>query len=140
MVMTLVWLALTISLLLVEISTPGYFLGLSLTAGALIAALLSFYQSDFAYQLIVAAIVAIALFIFLKIRVKAVMTQHKYVSRVDQLIGQQAIVIAPVDDSFNGAVKVNGETWTARAENNQHYANGSIVTIIDVRGSHLLIQ
>lgn len=140
MIITLMWLASAICLLLIEISTPGYFLGLSLTSGALIAALLSFYQFPITYQIIVAAIVALVLFLLLKMRVKAVMTQQHYVSRLDQLIGQQAIVIAPVDDSFNGAVKVNGEIWTARTENNKRYDVGSAVTIINVRGSHVLIQ
>lgn len=136
----LIWISLAVVSLFLELSAPGYFFCISITAGSLAALAMSALHYNIAYQVITAAIVAVVFFIIglLSVRVTAKKT---YVPSIDRLVGQQAVVIELVDDSFHGAVKINGQVWTARAkETGISFAVNQIVTVVAVRGSYLIVE
>lgn len=59
----------------------------------------------------------------------------------DALIGQRALMIAPIADAGGlGSVKIGGEVWTARAAEEDHQiAAGARVQVVEIQGATALV-
>lgn len=89
-------------------------------------------------EIIIPATVLTAAF-FIGIISLAVKSQRKKVSSgTSTLIGKEAKVIAAITPTSLGGVKVSGEIWRAKANNN--FAEGDKVTVISVEGLTLEVE
>jgi membrane protein implicated in regulation of membrane protease activity len=58
------------------------------------------------------------------------------------LVGRSAVVLEPIDnDAGRGTVRLEGETWTARAyDEDQTFAAGTRVNVVEIKGATALVS
>jgi membrane protein implicated in regulation of membrane protease activity len=137
----LVWLLAGVALLLAEVLTLTFVLGL-LGVAALVAALVGFAGLGAVAQAIAFAGTSAALLVFVRPHVQRMLTPGDAGgSRTDAraLTGSTAVVVERVSDD-TGQVRLNGELWRARP-----YAGtapvevGAPVSVAAVEGATLLV-
>ena len=130
----LIWLALAVVFVLLEIASPA-FLFICFTAGALIAALSTVVTDSYLAQALVFAVfsvIAIPLSRPLANRISRKKTAR--VANVDALVGKTAFVEETIDAAANtGIVRIGPEKWRAVAETT--IENGKTVVIIKIDGA-----
>lgn len=106
--------------------------------GALIA---SFSGASISAQVTVFIIVSIICIVATRPTVKKLHSKSIQSTNADRCIGQDAVVIEEIDNmNSTGQVKVNGNVWTARSENNEIIPKESIVKIIKIEGVKLIVK
>jgi membrane protein implicated in regulation of membrane protease activity len=137
--MIIAWLIVALIFILLEIGHPGLFLFLSFSAGALVSAGISALGSDLMPQIIGFFVSTVAAFFILTTWVKKT-SPHTPKTNVYALQGKKGIVIAEINPTAPGSVKVAGEIWSARAaQEDATISVDTIVEIITVRGVHLIV-
>lgn len=137
--MPLFWLAAAIAFVIVEALTMGlttiWFAGGS--AAALIVSLL---DANLAVQLIVFFVASIGLLVpTRKLFVKKLQTGNEK-TNVEALIGKTALVTTEIKPYEVGAVKVNGQIWSAVTKpEGESLSVGSKVTITAIEGVKLIV-
>lgn len=136
----LIWLLAALVLAGLEVLTGGTLVFLMLGSAALAGSLMAAVGADPGWQ--VAAFLAVAIATLVGIR--PVARRHlKQPARVRDgvaaLIGRSALVTQTVD-SRDGRIKVNGETWSARAYDQQStYTVDTEVQILSIDGATALV-
>lgn len=138
------WLVVALSFVLGEIAHPGLFLFLSFAGGACGAAVASLLGYSFVVQCSVALVTTLfgfmVLFGWLRLRGYTGQEQGAQASNIYALSGKQGTVLKAVVPNQFGAVKINGEIWSARAVHNKSIEQGCIVEVITVRGAHVIVK
>ncbi|WP_053850430.1 NfeD family protein [Streptomyces sp. NRRL B-24085] len=112
-----------------------------LAAGAVAAAVAAGLGGDIVVQVLVFAVVSVALIAV----VRPIATRHRsqwpqLVTGVDALKGRQAVVLERVD-STGGRIKLAGEVWSARAlDTGRAYEAGQQVDVVDIEGATAIIM
>ncbi|MDH6520055.1 membrane protein implicated in regulation of membrane protease activity [Streptomyces sp. SAI-208] len=112
-----------------------------LAAGAVAAAVAAGLGGDIVVQVIVFAVVSVALIAV----VRPIATRHRsqrpqLVTGVDALKGKQAVVLERVD-SAGGRIKLAGEVWSARAlDTGRAYEVGQEVDVVDIEGATAIVM
>jgi inner membrane protein len=133
------WLIAGLVLLLLEIGTPGLFVFISLSLGAFAAAVSAFLRFPVEIQCMVTVVVSLLAFWVTRMYVaKRVKIEHK--TNTDALIGQQAVVIMPIEPNKVGRVKVQGEDWPAVTQSRFVYQKGTVVNVVAVQGNKLVVD
>lgn len=137
--MTIIWLILMIVFLTAEALTVGL-VSIWFAGGALAAMALAFFDVDPMIQLFVFFAVSICLLIFTrKIFVEKLQT-GKESTNVDALIGETGHVVSTIHPMQIGQVKVNGQVWSALADDRMlTLEEGSFVEIIAIEGVKLIV-
>lgn len=137
--MVQIWLVIVVILLIVEFATAAlttiWFAG-----GALAGLVLAAIGAPLWLQVAVFAALSVIL-VFLtrplaeKIRGAAVKTN------ADRMIGREAVVIEKIDNiEGTGAVRVDGQEWTARSVNPEHkIEKGEVVMVRSISGVKLMV-
>ncbi|HQD91587.1 MAG TPA: NfeD family protein, partial [Syntrophomonadaceae bacterium] len=89
-------------------------------------------------QLLIFAIFTLLLIIFTRPLIMRFVKSNDKVSNVKALIGQHGITITPIVPMQFGQVKVNGEVWTAIAE--EELEENIRVEVIGIDGVKLLVK
>lgn len=111
----LVWLIAAGALAVGEMLTLALVLGMT-SAGALAAAATAAAGAGPTWQVLVFALVSVALLLGLRpVAKRHLQSAPPTATGVDALIGAPATVLAPVDGGDGGRVKIGGEIWSARA-------------------------
>ena len=106
--------------------------------GALIARLLS---AGFWVQATVFIIVSFISLLATRPLVNKLHTKKIQSTNADRCIGKDAVVIEEIDNlNAKGQVKINGNVWTARAENNEIIPKDSIVKAVRIDGVKLIVK
>ena len=117
--MTIIWLLILVSLLIIEFLTLGL-TSIWFAGGALAAIIATELGANIVVQIIVfLAVSVVILFLF---RPKAVSYFNSKIERTnaDSLIGKEAKIIETVNNKENtGKAIINGQEWTARAKNDK---------------------
>jgi membrane protein implicated in regulation of membrane protease activity len=123
----------------IEIFTVGFwFLWLAIAAVA-VALLVQFgLLPTLEIQLLIFAIFTLLLIIFTRPLIMRFVKSNDKVSNVKALIGQHGITITPIVPMQFGQVKVNGEVWTAIAE--EELEENIRVEVIGIDGVKLLVK
>ncbi|MCX4861455.1 NfeD family protein [Streptomyces canus] len=112
-----------------------------LAAGALAAAIAAGLGGDIVVQVLVFAVVSVALIAV----VRPIATRHRsqrpqLVTGVDALKGKQAVVLERVD-SAGGRIKLAGEVWSARSlDTGRAYEVGQEVDVVDIEGATAIVM
>ncbi|MEU9325906.1 NfeD family protein [Streptomyces canus] len=111
-----------------------------LAAGAVAAAIAAGLGGDIVVQVLVFAVVAVALIAV----VRPIATRHRsqrpqLVTGVDALKGKQAVVLERVDNA-GGRIKLAGEVWSARSlDTGRAYEVGQEVDVVDIEGATAIV-
>lgn len=139
--MTIIWLALFVVLLVIEIASMGlttiWFAG-----GAIVAAIASSLNAPLGLQLILFLAVSFILLFFTRPLAVKYFNRDRAKTNVEGHIGKQAIVISEIDNTQGtGQVTVAGMEWTARSHEEQiKFPVGSVVVVTDVQGVKLIVK
>ncbi len=137
----MVWLALFILLLIIEIATMGlttiWFAG-----GALAAFIAGLLGCGLAVQIILFLVVSILLFVFTRPVAVKYFNKDRQKTNADRLVGQEALVTEAIDTlQAQGTVVVNGQEWSAKTnETDGKIAKGSVVVIDEIQGVKLVVR
>ncbi|HAA08577.1 MAG: NfeD family protein [Syntrophomonadaceae bacterium] len=133
------WILVAIICGAIEIFTVGFwFLWLAIAAVA-VALLVQFgLLPTLEIQLLIFAIFTLLLIIFTRPLIMRFVKSNDKVSNVKALIGQHGITITPIVPMQFGQVKVNGEVWTAIAE--EELEENIRVEVIGIDGVKLLVK
>ena len=136
----IVWLAVAIVLLVVEIITLGlttiWFAG-----GALVACVAAALQADFLVQMMLFLVVSVVMLFFTRPVAMRYMNKNRTKTNSESLVGKEAVVLQEINNlKAAGQVQVNGIEWTARAENMEDVIEkGAIVCIKKIEGVKLIV-
>ena len=133
-----VWLIIAIVIFAIEALTVNLttlWFGLS----AIIAMIFAAFGASSQLQIIVFAATTVILLIFTRpIAVKYI---KKTSTNVDTLIGKSAIVTEKIDNlKGTGQVKIDGNFWTARSENDFIIEEREVVEICRISGVKLIVK
>jgi membrane protein implicated in regulation of membrane protease activity len=112
-----------------------------LAAGAVAAAVAAGLGGDIVVQVLVFAVVSVALIAV----VRPIATRHRsqrpqLVTGIDALKGRQAVVLERVD-SAGGRIKLAGEVWSARSlDTGRAFEVGQEVDVVDIEGATAIIM
>ena len=136
----IVWLAVAIVLLVVEIITLGlttiWFAG-----GALVACVAAALQADFLVQMILFLVVSVVMLFFTRPVDMRYMNKNRTKTSSESLVGEEGVVLKEINNlKASGQVQLNGIEWTARAENMEDVIEkGAIVCIKKIEGVKLIV-
>ena len=139
---TVIWLIIGIGLVVGEIFTVDFVL-LMLAVGAFAAAGTALATDNIVAQVLVFALVSILSLIGVRPFIKKRLTHHHTDDgtplHVAAIEGAAAVVLERVD-ADNGLIKVQGDTWTARAfDATQSMEPGERVKVVQVKGATALV-
>jgi len=136
---TNVWLWVAIAFVIIEIITVGI-VSIWFAIGALAAIITSLFTDQLFIQILVFIIVsAFSLMSTRKIVVeKLKIGQQK--TNIDELIGEECVVVAKIDPNKAGEVKLQGKYWRAVSETNQFYEVGELVTVLRIEGVTIVVK
>jgi len=110
-------------------------------AGALAASVVSFYVPNFTIQFVVFVSVSLILLLVTKPIVKKLKNVKPEPTNADRNIGKTAVVVQEINNSAGtGQVKLQGNTWTARAVGDEVIPEGSKVTVKEISGVKLMVE
>lgn len=137
----IVWLAILIILIVIEIFTLGlttiWFAG-----GALAAIIVAAVGGPVWLQVLLAGIVSAVLLFFTRPVAVKYFNRDRERTNAESLVGRQAIVLSEINNLQGiGQVTVNGMEWTARStRNGQTIEPGEVVVIRGINGVKLLVE
>lgn len=136
----MVWLGVIVVSVIVEAATMSL-VSVWFVPGGLIALILALLNVDFLIQFIVFAAVALAMMTCLRPLLKRFLKVKRVPTNSDALIGEKAVTTEEIDNlASTGAVKIKGETWTARSEDGEKIAEGETVTVCSIEGVKLICK
>ena len=133
-----IWAIIALVLLIIEMFTID-FTFLMLAGGALGAMVTAFFMPSWAVQLIVFAVLAVVLLVFVRPCIKRYMNNSSatHESNVYALIGKQAVALTEITE-LSGRAKVDGEEWSAKSRAGV-LEEGSALIVTAIDGAHLLV-
>ena len=134
-----IWVALTIIFALVEVFTLSLYT-IWFAIAALIMVFVSLLNISVPFQILIfLAFSAMLLFITRPLAVKK-FKLGKEKTNVDSLIGMHAIVTKAIGEFERGEVKLNGQIWSARSENNSEIAQGTKCEVVRIEGVFAIVR
>lgn len=139
--MTVIWLAVLVALVVIELLTMGlttiWFAG-----GALIATIASLFGAPLALQIILFLLVSALLLYFTRPVAVKYFNKDRVRTNAESLVGRQAIVISEIDNLQGiGQVNVGGMEWTARTRvDGVKLPVGTVTTVLAINGVKLIVE
>ena len=135
---TVIWLSLFVLFLVIEIITMGlttiWFAG-----GALVAFLVAVLGLGLGVQIIIFAIVSLALLAVTRPLAMKYFNQERQKTGAELLIGQKALVIETL--SSKGRVEVRGQEWAAKTDAPEgKIPKNAIVVVEGIQGVKLIVR
>jgi len=135
----MIWLALAIVFVLLEIASPA-FLFICFTVGALIAALSAVATDSYLIQAVVFAVFSIiAIPVSRPLANRMSRKKNARASNVDALVGRTGFVEEAIDASANtGIIRIGPEKWRAVAE--RSIEKGKMVKVVKIDGAMVMVE
>ncbi len=141
MSMTVIWLAILVALVVIELLTMGlttiWFAG-----GALVATIASLFGAPLVLQIILFLVVSALLLYFTRPVAVKYFNKDRVRTNAESLVGRQAIVISEIDNLQGiGQVNVGGMEWSARTRvDGVKLPVGTVTTILAINGVKLIVE
>ena len=138
--MPYIWAAVFIAAIVIESQTMGL-VAIWFMPSALIAMILAMLNVPLWIQGVVFVLLSVLLLIFGRKLFKSLFPKTKYTpTNVDALIGKEAVITEEVNNlEGRGAAKLNGQTWSVCAENeDEAMVPGDVVIVKEIRGVKLI--
>lgn len=142
-VMTLVWVALFFTALVIEAQTAEL-VAIWFLPGILVSLILSFFDVGEGIQWAVFAVISAVLLVlaFTIFRKKLLKNHGSEPTDTDLLLGRDALVTEDINNPLmTGAVKIDGKEWSARmTEDSETATVGEFVTVQKISGVKLICK
>ena len=134
------WIAIAVVMAIAEAAT-AQLVSLWFIGGAVGAIIVTLLQGPLWLQILVFALVSLALLLLLRPVLKKYMQKGLVQTNVDALIGRKALVIERIDNLHaTGRIKLDGTDWTARSVNDAVIEADSEVVIRSIEGVKTLVE
>jgi len=136
---SVIWMIIAIGFGLAE----GFTLGLTFiwfAAGALLAMIASFFGLPLIIQVFAFIIGSSLMLIYTRPLAQKVFKIGATKTNVDSLIGKEGIVIKELQAFTMGQVKVKGQIWSAKSDNDQGIAVDQKVEVVRIEGVKLIVK
>ena len=138
--MTFVWIAAIVVFGIAEAATAGL-VSIWFVAGAVVALLALELGAVLWLQIVVFLAVSIAALIATRPLAHKMLDKAIVPTNADRVLHHTAKVTETIDnENTTGAVYIDGKTWTARSEDGDVIARGSMVTIVRMEGVKLFVR
>ena len=134
-----VWLIIAGLFFIAEMITVG-FLVFWFGVGSLLAMIVSFFTSNIIIQTTVFIVSSAILLLVTKPFVKKFVDVKTTKTNAFSIIGKKALVIKEINLHSVGQIKINGEVWSAEAENDETITEGSEVEIVKINGVKAIVK
>ncbi len=136
---TIFWLIFALLMLIIEIGTVSL-VSIWFCAGALVAAILAFFQVGFVFQVVAFLGVSIGLFFLLKQKLQEYFRFRHDLSGSGSMrvLGKNAKVLQPIGPGLQGRVFIDGLDWKATCP--VSLGTGQIVKVVGIHGVTLEVQ
>jgi inner membrane protein len=132
------WVLLGVALLVVEVATPGGLFALFFGVGAIVVAPLAALGVPEAGQWL--AFTAFSVASLLGLRRRLMLALSRSPPAATELVGEQAVVVAPVPAHGEGRAELRGTPWTARSASGSALASGQRCRVERVEGLTLWLR
>ena len=130
-----IWMVLMIGFLAMEASCPCHLVSIWFAVGALVAAVAAWLNAEVWLQVILFLTVSCALLAAMFPLVKKYMKPRIVKTNVDAVVGSRGYVTETVDNmDAVGQVKLGAMYWTARSEEGEPIAVGTLVQVTRIEG------
>ena len=135
-----VWLLIGVALGVGEVLTLSLFLG-PFAVGGLAASAAAALDGGLGVQVVVFALVtALLLGLVRPIAVRHLRQPSSTRTGAAALVGRTAVVTRALEGpELAGQVRLDGEVWTARHEGHEPVVEGTVVTVLEVRGATVVV-
>lgn len=139
--LTIIWLALLILLLVVEIITVGLTC-IWAAGGALVAMMLSIFEVALGWQVAAFLLVTAVLLYFTRPFALRFINAKREKTNYEGIIGKTIRIVERVDNiGQTGMAVVNGQEWTARAEEEDEILEpGTLAKVVNISGVKLIVK
>lgn len=134
-----IWLIIAGLFFIGEIITVG-FLVFWFGVGAIIAMIVSLFTSNVIIQTATFIISSTTLLFVTKPFVKKFVDVKPIKTNAFSIIEKKALVIKEINSHSVGQIKINGEVWSAEAENDETIIEGSEVEIVKINGVKAIVK
>lgn len=139
-ILTYIWIALLIAFFVVEACTVQM-VSIWFAIGSLFALVANLFDAAPALQLTIFLVASIVCLLLTRPLVRKFTASKITKTNADRCIGETAVVTEEIDNlAAKGQVKVNGNVWSARAENGKVISEGKKVLIKRMEGVKLIVQ
>ena len=141
MTFVIVWIVVIVAMALIEAATMGlttiWFAG-----GGIVAAVVAALGAPFIVQLIVFAVVSVALLYFTRPIALKAFNKTRTLTNSEGLVGKHAYVTEEIDNiKATGKVKIDGMEWTARTEKDGTVISvGALISVISIEGVKAIVE
>lgn len=135
-----IWLAVLVLGIIVEAGT------LSLTSiwfaiAGMLCYLLALLGVPFVFQVLSFVVISALLLVFTKPIAQKYLRIGGTKTNADRVVGQVGVVVVAIEPFNNvGQVKVNGQIWSAKTQNQENIDLGKRVRIISIEGVKLIVE
>lgn len=138
---TMIWLAVMVILILIEIVTVGL-TTIWFAVGALAAAFVAGLGGGTLLQVIVFMIVSFAMLVFTRPFAMKFINTTRVKTNYEGIIGKIVRITEDVDNiNETGCAVVNGQEWTVRAAvDTKKIAAGSLAKVVNISGVKLIVE
>lgn len=134
------WLAVMALAIFVEAATP-VLVSIWFAVGALAAMVAAALEASITFQLLLFVFVSLAALVLARPLAKRLLDPHLVPTNADRVIGMEARVTEKiVNDYAQGAVYVDGKTWTARGDSDAPIPAGTQVEVLRIEGVKLIVR
>jgi membrane protein implicated in regulation of membrane protease activity len=134
----IVWVAIGIICIIIEIFTPG-FLFLSFGVGAILTGLSALIIPSIAFQILTFAILTLIVFLLSRKFSRKLISADYEDTNVKALVGKTGKVIREIPANEKGYVKIGGEEWAAVSKNNNKITKDTRITVNDIEGNKVIV-
>ncbi len=137
---TMFWFAAVVIFAVVEAATVSL-VSLWFVGGALAALIASLLGAELWLQIVLFVAVSGGLLACLRPFLKKVLTPRITPTNFDRIIGQKVPVTETIDNlQATGAVKAEGNTWSAKSENGEIIEKDTVVEILEIQGVKVIVK
>ncbi len=132
------WVVVAIVMAIIEAITLGL-TTIWFAAGALITIVFAWLGLPYYVQIIAFLASSCILLVLTRPIIKKYLKVGAVKTNVDSLIGKNCIVLSDITEHKFGQVKLSGQVWTAKSQNDETLLAGEEVKVISVEGVKLVV-
>ena len=138
--MIYVWVGLMILFAAVELVTPQL-VCIWFAIGSLCAFIAASLSAPLWQQILIFLVVSVIMIFVTRPLYRKFIKTKLVPTNSDRLIGEGAVVTENIDNlEAKGAVKVQGQVWSARSENGEIIPENTRVTVVRIEGVKLIVK
>jgi len=134
-----IWVGLTVIFAVIEAFTLGL-TTIWFALAALVMIFFSFLPIPLVFQIIIFLVISAVLLFFTRPIALKKFKMGREKTNVDSLVGKHAIVTKKIGEFDRGEVKLHGQIWTARTDDESVVDEGTKCEVVRIEGVHAIVR